>query len=320
MTDRAVVCAPVSSHNHGMQMRVLSITLLVAACTDAPITFDSVTAIEVSDGHLFWRRSDGALFTSNLDGSEAALVSASSVAACGLGDVHAVGADVYWFDCASTLRRVRAGAVTSLALPDAIGFGFAVDATNVYYATTSTVVAQPIDGTAPTTLATSHETLDPFAIEAALDDHVYVATGTAISRVERDGSNLTQLLARPSSGLLSALAVDATGLFWSKSTPPNVSAFDLGTFRANTDGTEVTWVGDPVAFSYGGNPLRIADGRVFWATADHQLESVALDGSDPRVHYRGELSKGLLIGPAIANGHIYALEGESAFELVTVAY
>lgn len=315
--------------------------LVLSACHDAPgpsRIADSATAIEVAGDRVYWRDEGGSMFVASSTGDNVAAVAPATEGTegtyCWLDDLHVTAAGVYGFDCANQLLRASSdGAASVLTAPES-GFGFAVDDANVYYVGDHgyTLFAQPLEGGAARPLAYAKATFDPIMVPFVYGDQVYFADGSGIWRVGIDGSGEQHLVATQNGGFVTSIAVDALGVFWSSNAPADASnGLGLGTFRANSDGSQLIRIGAPAPLLYGGCPLKIADGRLFWVTDDRRIVSVALDGTDPEVHYAGDRTMSKLVGPAIANGAIYAfasdatqqgnvITGPTTFSLVTVPY
>ena len=141
--------------------------------------------------------------------------------ASGLNRVQSIAVDssvVYWTDGA--LKSVaKTGGTPTLLAPD--GAAFALDSTNVYYATSGTPSINSIPkGGGTTTLLTTITGSYELAVASG---YVYWTTGNivgdgSVNRVPTGGGAAAQLATSPSPLRTFGLAVDSSSAYWSEST------------------------------------------------------------------------------------------------------
>ncbi len=167
---------------------------------------------------------------------------------------------------------IGGGAATMLS-PDAWAMQIAVDDANVYGSLTLWSV--PIGGGSKTPLQQGGAPVESNAI-ALYGDNVYVASGplgtSGVLTVPKTGGMPTVLVAnRAHPG---AIAVDATGIYWSESPYLDQSG---GIFRAAPDGSGVT----QLAPDDDANGLVIDADSVYWsASAVGAIRTVPKDGGN----------------------------------------
>jgi hypothetical protein len=154
-------------------------------------------------------------------------------------------------------------------------YNLRVDATNVYASTETSIVKVPIAGGAPVTLASASQDGSLSGLAVSSDSVYWSESG------ETDGGSEVQILSVPiaggavatiatASGFASALATDATSLYWSGSAAtgscPSPPCSTLS--KAPLAG------GTPVLLdSNAGSPTYLAfdDSNVYWSTSDGRL-------------------------------------------------
>lgn len=156
-----------------------------------------------------------------------------------------------------------------------IAYDLTVDATNVYASTQTAIVKVPIAGGAPVTLASVSQD-DSISGLAVSGDSVYWSESG-----ETDGGSEVLILSVPisggsvttiatASGFASALATDATSLYWSGS----ATAGSCPAPPCSTLSSAPLAGGTPLLLtSNAGNPTYLAfdDSNVYWSTSDGRL-------------------------------------------------
>jgi hypothetical protein len=132
------------------------------------------------------------------------------------------GASLYWgvWDVFSV--PLSGGTYTTLVSPqesDLAAVAVAVDRTNISWATSGGLMAMPIIGGAPTTIASGQKGVVAFAIDAT---SVYWTTqnGASLTKAPLGGGAPTTLLATPANSQYrpQGIAVDATSVYWTDAT------------------------------------------------------------------------------------------------------
>jgi hypothetical protein len=125
---------------------------------------------------------------------------------------------VYWTTTTGDVNKVPigGGAKTQLASTQGYGVGIAVDATHVYYASGSTVSKVPIGGGPSVLLASSQNQSWSIAIDAT-DVYWVNRLPCSVSRVPKAGGAVT-VLANPGGVCQSGMAIDAGNVYWASLT------------------------------------------------------------------------------------------------------
>jgi len=279
--------------NGSMRFVVISMvgaSLLAACAEDSTARFDQPTALVAVGDSLAMRDVGGTIEIFAIDGSHRVRAGAGASAACD-GDIHATAHDVYWRDCDRIWRADLDGA-NAAPMFETDGMSFVVDDAYLYGGL-SNLIAYPLDGGPPEQRTTRDVVISSLALDGS---DVYMGVGTApfdevlIGGIYRS----EQRLIPDDTDVHLQLAAGEGTLAWSTREQ---------TFRAALDGSGVVRIG--IAARRG---LQIAGGRIWWTTLDDDVVSVALDGSDFRLHYQGAA---WLVGPALIGDRAYVLESDA---------
>jgi hypothetical protein len=181
----------------------------------------------------------------------------------GQGNVVSMSLDADWIYWAESnlgnvgiiKRAPKTGGNPSVLANDT--YGFALDASFIYYWTTAGNIERiGKSGGPPTTLASNVATANTPLVQIALGGgFIFWTDGATISRVPAAGGRMTTI-ANDSTGIATGLIADTTSVYWSDPVAGSV-------VRTALDGSQLT----PIAMGLDAGPVYLAsdDTNLFWS-------------------------------------------------------